>query len=83
MMTCREIAELLQAYLEGELAEEYCVSICEHIRLCSPCLYFMESYKVTIRVGKQLPMVALPQHLVERLQAALKEINQAGEEETP
>jgi hypothetical protein len=74
MMTCREIVELMLEYLEGELPREYCDLICQHIRLCGPCNHFLESYQVTIRMGRQLPMAAVPQQLIDRLQAALKEM---------
>jgi anti-sigma factor RsiW len=74
MMTCKEIAELLLDYLDGELPKEYRDMICQHIRLCGPCLHYVESYQVTVQVSRRLPPIAMPQHLLDRLQAALKEI---------
>ncbi len=55
MMTCRELAELLLDYIDGDLPQEYRDIIGQHLRLCPPCLYYLESYQVTIRISKQLP----------------------------
>jgi hypothetical protein len=72
-MTCKELADLLMAYCDGELPREHCELICEHFRLCGPCRNFMESYRITVRLCRSLPMAELPQHLVDRLRAALKD----------
>jgi predicted anti-sigma-YlaC factor YlaD len=72
MMTCKEIAELLMAYCDGELAKEYADLICHHIRLCGPCKNFLDSYQVTIRLSRQLPMTEIPQHLVEKIKAMME-----------
>ncbi len=80
MMTCRDIAELLLDYLDGDLPKEYCDLICQHIRLCGPCHHYLESYQVTVRLTRKLPMAALPQNLVDRLHAALKECEKPSSE---
>lgn len=76
MMTCKELAELLMAYCDGELPKEHCDLICQHIRLCSPCLHYMESYQITVRICRDLPLTPPPAHLLDKLREALKE---AGE----
>lgn len=73
MMTCKEIAELLLEFCEGELPKEYCDLICHHVRLCGPCNNFLESYQITVRLSRQLPRVAVPQHLLDKVRAAMKE----------
>jgi hypothetical protein len=74
MMTCKEIAELLMAYCDGELTQEHCDGICQHVRVCVTCHHFMETYKCTVRMCRDLPMAALPEHLLDRLRAAVKEM---------
>ena len=49
MMTCKELAEILMAYCDGELPAECCELICQHIRLCSPCHHYLESYQITMQ----------------------------------
>lgn len=73
MMNCKELAELLLEYCDGQLPKEYCDLICHHIRLCGPCHNFVESYQVTVRLSRQLPMVAIPQHLLDKVRAAMKD----------
>ncbi len=67
MITCKEIAELLMAYCEGELPKEYCDLICQHIRLCGPCDNYVTSYQLTIRLTRALPMAAVPQGLLDKV----------------
>lgn len=73
MITCKEIAELLMAYCDGDLPKEYCDLICQHIRLCGPCNNYVESYQITVRLTRTLPMTAVPEHLMDRLRQALKD----------
>ncbi|MCI0378178.1 MAG: zf-HC2 domain-containing protein [Gemmataceae bacterium] len=76
MMTCKEIAELLLDYLDGNLPKEYCDIICQHINLCGPCLHYVESYQLTMKICRELPRAPMPHALVERLQVAWKEIQE-------
>lgn len=77
MMNCKKLAELLLEFCDGELGKEYCDLICQHIRLCGPCHSYMDSYKVTIRMTRQLPPVAIPQHLIDKVRAALEKDEKA------
>jgi anti-sigma factor RsiW len=73
MMTCKELAELLMAFCDGELPKEHCERICQHISECPPCLYLMESYKLTVRICRELPATSPPAHLLDKLRAAAQE----------
>jgi hypothetical protein len=75
-MTCKELAELLMDYCAGEVSAECCELICQHIRLCPPCHHFMESYQLTVRICRELPPAPVPEHIVERVRAALKEMGE-------
>jgi anti-sigma factor RsiW len=72
-MTCKELAELLMAYCDGELPPEHRELICQHIRVCGPCHSFLESYQITVRLCRDLPAAPMPERLVAKLSAALKE----------
>lgn len=53
MLTCREIAKFLAAYLERELPDEQHATFEEHLKMCPPCLHYLEEYKTTIELGKK------------------------------
>jgi anti-sigma factor RsiW len=54
MLTCREFAEFLMAYLDGELPEEQRSAFEEHVGICPPCVNYVETYKETVRLGREL-----------------------------
>jgi anti-sigma factor RsiW len=76
-MTCREVAELLIDYVSGELPPEVVEHLREHFKLCPPCVTYMETYQITIRLTRQLPDVPPPPELIERLKASLEETGNA------
>jgi anti-sigma factor RsiW len=72
-MTCRELAELLIDYLDGELAEEMCGTIRAHLHDCPECVYFIETYQLTIRISRRLPGAEMPPGLLDKVRKALDE----------
>jgi anti-sigma factor RsiW len=72
-VNCRDLSELLVDYVAGELAAEQAEHIREHLAGCSPCVIYIETYELTIQLTRQLPAVAPPATLLERLKAALAE----------
>jgi anti-sigma factor RsiW len=78
MMTCKELTELMMAYCDGELPKESCELICQHIRACVSCHHFLESYQITMRLCRELPMAAIPEQLLAKLRAALKDEHKGG-----
>jgi len=70
-MTCRELAEILLDYLDGELDQEYCATIRSHLEVCQHCVHFVQTYQMTIEVSRRLPAAPLPAELLERLQRAI------------
>lgn len=51
-MNCRELVEFLMHYLDGDLPAAVRDEFESHLRLCPPCMVFLEQYKETIRLGK-------------------------------
>jgi anti-sigma factor RsiW len=72
MMTCRQLTELLIDYVNGELTPEQQSTVHSHLCLCQPCVAYLETYKITIQLTRQLPPAPLPPQLVERLLAAME-----------
>jgi anti-sigma factor RsiW len=74
MMTCRELAEALIDFVSGELPEEHRARIEHHLRMCPPCVTYVETYRLTIRLTRRLPCAKLPPEMEKRLRAALEGI---------
>jgi hypothetical protein len=72
-MTCRELAELLIDFLNGDLTQEHFDEVQHHLRCCPPCVTFIETYRITIKICRQLPSKPLPTELEKRLRQALQE----------
>ena len=71
MMTCRELAELLCDFIEGELTADQRRHIEEHLCDCPPCVIYVETYRLTITMTRKLPSAPLPPQLAERLRAVM------------
>jgi anti-sigma factor RsiW len=74
MITCRELVELLVDFVAGELPPKLQEHLEEHLQWCPPCMTYLETYRMTIRITRQLPCKPLPEALVQRLHAALKSL---------
>jgi anti-sigma factor RsiW len=73
-MTCRELVELLIDFVSDELPAEHRQRVEQHLRRCPPCVAYLDSYQVTIRLTKQLPCEPLPPELEARLRAVLQDL---------
>ncbi len=72
MITCRELAELLFDFASGQLPLERRGQVEQHLRLCSSCVAYVESYHLTVRMTRRLGHPPLPHRLTQRLQALLE-----------
>jgi anti-sigma factor RsiW len=52
MITCREFVEFLAEYLAGELSPANQAEFEFHLTDCLDCILYLQSYEVTIRLGK-------------------------------
>ncbi|MGL4554851.1 MAG: anti-sigma factor family protein [Gemmataceae bacterium] len=52
-MTCREVAEYLMSYLDGELAEGERVAFEEHLKECPDCVVYLATYREAVRLGRE------------------------------
>ncbi len=73
MITCRELAELLFDFATGQLPPEHREHLEGHLGLCSFCVAYLEGYRLTIQMTRQLPRPPLPPDLARRLRALLEE----------
>ncbi len=50
-MTCREFAEFIMEYLDGELAGDVAAPFERHISRCPACDRYLRQYKATVAAG--------------------------------
>ena len=74
---CRQIADLLGDYLEGTLPTPARELLEWHIEGCGPCVAFINTYRGTVRVTRQLKEEDLPPLLRERLLTFLRQHKQS------
>jgi predicted anti-sigma-YlaC factor YlaD len=68
-ITCREVVELLNDYLEGELPEAERVRVDEHLAGCDGCTMVLDEFRETIRLTGVLTV----EHVSESQRATLLE----------
>jgi hypothetical protein len=71
MICCRDLVEHLLDYDSGTLTPELRLEIDEHLVRCASCVCYLESYRLTVRLTRQLPPTPLPAALESRLQQIL------------
>ena len=73
-MTCKELVERLYDFIQGELEEELCRHLEQHLTQCSHCVAYVKTYQITIHLTRRLPSNPVPSELSQRLQAVLKDL---------
>ena len=49
-ISCREVVELVTAYLDGALSPEDSARVQAHLAHCDPCVRYVEQIRVTARM---------------------------------
>ena len=50
-ISCREVVELVTAYLDGALSAEDAARMEAHLELCPPCVEYVDQIRMTARVA--------------------------------
>jgi anti-sigma factor RsiW len=73
-VTCRELAEFIAEYLEGELPPTERQAFDRHLARCGNCARYLDGYRQTVALGKQALAVSddpvpadVPEKLVEAI----------------
>jgi anti-sigma factor RsiW len=76
-VSCREIADFLMDYLNGELPEAQRATFEEHLGECPDCVAYLQSYEMTIKLTKSVgepeprqPIDEAPEDLIRAILAA-------------
>jgi anti-sigma factor RsiW len=77
MMTCRQLIDFIETYLEGELPPLKAAAFKMHLLLCHDCRAYLATYRKTIEMSK-LAMIAdepvpaqVPPQLVEAIRQSM------------
>jgi anti-sigma factor RsiW len=52
-LTCREVADFLMAYEDGELSAEERREFDAHLAECPDCVAYLASYRATVALGRR------------------------------
>ena len=76
-LTCREITEFLDGYVEGELQPVLLAAFETHLPLCRDCRNYLDQYRITFqllradgRANAERPTPTVPADLVHAILAA-------------
>ncbi len=77
-ITCRELVELVTDYLEGALAPADRTRFEEHLRICKPCVAYVEQIRLTIAAGGAIGPEQLDPEARDELLAAFRDWKRAA-----
>jgi anti-sigma factor RsiW len=72
---CSDTDQLLFEYVEGLLSEETRAKLEKHLSNCSPCVRYVDSYRLTIKATHDLglPEIEMPLALQRKLREFIQE----------
>ncbi|HYC56231.1 MAG TPA: zf-HC2 domain-containing protein [Candidatus Binatia bacterium] len=78
-LTCRELIEVLDAYVDGELSPSLRALFDEHLTVCPDCVDYVGGYRRTIELARLTaePDAAVPGDVPEELVAAVLAVRSA------
>jgi len=85
MKTCKEFCDNLSNYLDGDMAQDECRLIEEHLEKCPPCALMYECLRTTVSICEKGVSEEMPEDVKTRLKMFLRnhckpEISQFREE---
>jgi anti-sigma factor RsiW len=72
-ITCREVVELVSAYLEGALPSEEVELFEQHLNFCDGCDVYVDQMRRTVAAVGQIREEDLPADVRDRLLAAFRD----------
>ncbi len=73
MKTCKDFCNHLSDYLDGEIGENECRLIEEHLHNCPPCELIFRSLRKTVDICGQGVSAQIPEDVRSRLKNFLRE----------
>ena len=72
-MTCREFADFVIDYFDGQLDADARAQFDRHLTLCPDCVHYLQQYRDTVQAGKMAFEDELPQFVPDDLLRAILE----------
>ncbi len=72
---CEKVNEFLAEFVEGALDEKMHAQFEEHMNMCKCCDHYLDQYRQTIDMTKEVDEVAIPTELAEHTLAFLRKSN--------
>ncbi len=76
-MTCQELIQFLDSYLDGSLSREERDRFVQHLGVCRPCVDYLDSYRTTVALERGAfegdappPSEDIPEDLVQAILAS-------------
>jgi predicted anti-sigma-YlaC factor YlaD len=76
-LACRDVVDLVTAYLEYAMTPTDCERFEEHLVFCEGCGTYLEQMRATVAAAGRLAPVSLPPELERRLLEAFREWSRA------
>jgi anti-sigma factor RsiW len=70
-MTCRELIDILDDYLDGTLVDDLRGDLEHHLEDCAPCRAYLATYRKTREVGADAARIEMPEEMKARLRRFL------------
>ena len=72
-MTCRELIDILDDYLDGTLPDDIRSGLESHLADCAPCRAYLATYRKTREIGTAATRVEMPDEMRARLRRFLSD----------
>jgi anti-sigma factor RsiW len=69
-LACRDLVELVTAYLDGALPPAEAAAVDAHLAGCAGCRHYLDQIRVTVTALGRVPVQDLPDDVYARLHAA-------------
>lgn len=80
-MTCEELTDFLSRYVDGELEGEELSVFQAHLEACPPCEVYLDTFRETIRMGKQVTCPEAQERMPDSLVRAILAAREAAKKD--
>jgi anti-sigma factor RsiW len=70
-MTCKDAIALFSDYLEAELGADALAELEQHLRDCAPCVAYLNTFRRSRELTREVSQVEMPPELKRRLRLFL------------
>jgi anti-sigma factor RsiW len=73
MITCHELIDVIDDYLDGQLAPADVDALEQHLAVCDACRAYLATYRRARALGAAAARVEMPEEMTARLREFLRE----------